>query len=203
MLYYIAPPIAVSQLALNSQAQTSQAHVAQGTGTANSIGIPDVPFYSQFKDIQSPTWQKVGCGITSLAMMINFYEPDAVSVNALLKLGIAAGAYDPNGGWIAQGLISLSNQYGLDGVRYDLSGSGTGTAFDRLGSYLKGGPVIASVHYKFDPKSTIPHLVVINGVRNNIIYYNDPAAKTGEKQISVADFLKGWKQKIIVIRPAA
>jgi ABC-type bacteriocin/lantibiotic exporter with double-glycine peptidase domain len=57
------------------------------------------------------------------------------------------------------------------------------------------------VHYKFDPKSTIPHLVVINGIKDNTLYYNDPAAKTGEKQISVTDFLRGWKQRFIVLRP--
>jgi predicted double-glycine peptidase len=66
---------------------------------------------------------------------------------------------------------------------------------------VKEGPVILSVHYKFDPKSTIPHLVVIDAVDNGVVYYNDPAAKTGEKQISVTNFLKGWKKKVIVIRP--
>jgi ABC-type bacteriocin/lantibiotic exporter with double-glycine peptidase domain len=59
------------------------------------------------------------------------------------------------------------------------------------------------VHYKFDPKSTIPHLVVVDGIVGGVVYYNDPAAKTGEKQISTADFLKGWKKKVIVVRPVA
>jgi ABC-type bacteriocin/lantibiotic exporter with double-glycine peptidase domain len=62
--------------------------------------------------------------------------------------------------------------------------------------------VIASIYYKFDPESPLPHLVVIDGMENNTIYYNDPAAKTGEKKISVSDFQKGWKKRFIVIRPA-
>ena len=163
-----------------------------------------MPFYSQFKDIISPKWQKVGCGITSLAMLIDFYKPEAaVSVNALLSQGIAAGAYDKNAGWIYKGLIKLSQKYGLNGTYYDLSKLGTETAFTRFKNYLKDGPVMLVVHYQFDPKSTIPHLVVINGIDadKGVIYYNDPAAKTGEKQISVANFLKGWKKKVIAFRP--
>ena len=168
----------------------------------SASNVPDVPFYSQFKDIRSPQWQKVGCGITSLAMIINYYDPNAVSVNALLSEGIASGAYEQNVGWIYAGLINLSQKYGLDGTYHDLSGLDTQTAFDQFQNYVKTGPVILSVHYKFDPKSTIPHLVVIDAVNDGVVYYNDPAAKNGEKQISVADFLKGWKRKVIVIRPA-
>jgi len=162
--------------------------------------VPLVPFYSQFKDITSTTWQKVGCGVTSLAMIIDYYKP-AVSVNTLLKQGIAAGAYDPSAGWTYKGLIGLSNQYGLSGASYDLATLSSAAAYTQLGGYLKDGPVIVSVHYKFDPKSTIPHLVLIDGIVGDTLYYNDPAAKAGEKTISSADFLKGWKKRLIVIRP--
>jgi uncharacterized protein YvpB len=62
--------------------------------------------------------------------------------------------------------------------------------------------VIASVHYKFDPKSPLPHLVVLTGIKDDIVYYNDPAAKAGEQQISKAAFMQGWKKRMIVIRPA-
>lgn len=163
---------------------------------------PVVPFYSQFKDIQSPTWQKVGCGVTSLAMVIGFYNPNVVTVNTLLKEGIASGAYLQSAGWTYAGLIGLSEKYGLEGNSYDLGKSNSAAAFDELKTYLKDGPVIASVHYKFDPKSTIPHLVVINGLDNGMVNSNDPAAKSGNREISVADFLKAWKKRFIVIRPA-
>ncbi len=163
--------------------------------------IPDVPFYSQFADIQAPEWRKIGCGITSLTMIIDHYQPNAVSVNNLLKQGIASGAYLKNAGWTYKGLISLGNKYGLDGDSYDLAGLSDKTALGKFKDYLKDGPVIASIHYKFDPKSTIPHLVVINGISNDTIYYNDPAAKIGKKTISSADFLKGWKKRFIVMRP--
>ncbi len=163
--------------------------------------VPSVPFYSQLKDIQSPDWKKKGCGIASLAMLIEFYKPGTVSVNTLLKQGIASGAYLQNAGWTHKGLALLSKRYGLEGKNYDLSGTDKKTAFAQFKGFLKDGPVIASIYYKFDPKSTIPHLVVINGIDGDTIYYNDPAENAAGKEISTADFLRGWKKRFIVIRP--
>jgi ABC-type bacteriocin/lantibiotic exporter with double-glycine peptidase domain len=163
--------------------------------------IPNVPFHSQFTEIDSSTWQKVGCGITSLAMIIDYYQSDSISVNVLLGQGILAGAYNNNAGWIHQGLISLAKKYGLDGKSYDLSSLTKSKALTSLQVALQDGPVMASIHYKFNPKSTIPHLIVVDGIRDGVVYYNDPAAKTGQKQISTNDFLLGWKKRYIVIRP--
>ena len=99
-------------------------------------------------------------------------------------------------------MIEVAQKYGLEGNGYDLGNSSSKNALAKLKTSLADGPVIASVHYKFDPKSAIPHLVVIDGIDENTVYYNDPAAKSGEKQIATTDFLKGWKQRFIVIRPA-
>ena len=160
---------------------------------------PAVPFYSQFKDISSAKWQKVGCGVASLAMVIDYYKP-AVPVNTLLSEAVALGAYS-DAGWTYSGLIATSKKYGMRGTSYDLAGSGMENAYAKFTTALADGPVIASVHYKFDPNGTIPHLVVITDVKNGMLHYNDPAAAAGDKQISVADFQKAWKQRYIVIRP--
>jgi len=165
------------------------------------ITIPVVPFYSQFKDIHTTSWQKVGCGITSLAMIIDYYSTKTISVEELLKKGIKSGAYDTKNGWIHKDLISLSNEYGLSGGSYDFGSLSKESALNKLKLVLNDGPVMASVYYKFDPKSTIPHLVVIDGIVGDSIYYNDPAAKKGQEMISVSDFQKGWKKRVIVIRP--
>jgi predicted double-glycine peptidase len=164
------------------------------------VVIPNVPFYSQFKDIESLSWQKVGCGVASLAMVIDYYK-SAVPVDTLLKQGIASGAYLKSAGWTYAGLIALAKQYGLSGSSYDLAQLSTKEALLWLQTYAADGPVIVSVHYKFDPKNPIPHLVVIDGIEDDTVYYNDPAAKGGEKQISLADFQKAWKKRFIVIRP--
>jgi ABC-type bacteriocin/lantibiotic exporter with double-glycine peptidase domain len=176
---------------------------AVAVAKATAPAIPQVPFYSQFKDISSPKWQKVGCGIASLAMVVNYYRTDDVAVDTLLSQALASGAYISNAGWSHQGLVSVSKKYGFSGSTYDLSRLSSKAALEKFTTSLKSGPVIASVHYKFDPKNPIPHLVVIDAIRGDVVYYNDPAATGGQKQISVAKFLAAWKQRYIVIRPAS
>lgn len=168
---------------------------------AATSSIPHVPFYSQFKDISASRWQKVGCGIASLAMIIDYYDTDPVSVDTLLAQGIASGAYVKSAGWSHQGLVRLSGKYGLTGLPRDFSSLTKDTAIESLKDALSDGPVIASVHYKFDPKSTIPHLVVVTAIKNDTVYVNDPASKTGTSTVSLVQFIKAWKKRIIEIRP--
>ncbi len=163
--------------------------------------VHTVPFYSQFNDITSEGWKKVGCGIASLAMIIEFYEPGEINVDALLKEGISAGAYLDDAGWIHGGLISLSKKYGLNGESHDFRNSTMESAFSRLKTVLEDGPVMASVHYTFDPKNPIPHLVVVNGVSDGMVYYNDPAEKVGGNSISIDKFKSAWKKRYIEIHP--
>jgi ABC-type bacteriocin/lantibiotic exporter with double-glycine peptidase domain len=134
-------------------------------------------------------------------MIIDYYSSETISVDALLKEGVSNGAYDTNAGWKHGGLISLSEKYGLEGESKDLSSFKKDAAFTKLKSFLDEGPVMVSVHYKFDPKNPIPHLVVLEGIKDGYVYYNDPATSVGQKKISVADFQKAWKKKLIVIRP--
>lgn len=169
--------------------------------TQSKTSVYSVPFFSQFADISASEWKKVGCGITSLAMLIDFYEPEAVTVDELLKQGIADGAYISDAGWSHAGLINLSHKYGLKGESHDLSGSTMDEAFATLTAELKDGPVMASVHYTFTPTNPIPHIVVVSGVRDGKVYYNDPAEKSGGGSISIAKFQGAWKKRYIDIRP--
>lgn len=161
----------------------------------------EVPFYSQFADISSASWQKVGCGIASLAMLIDFYADGVESVDSLLNRGIASGSFLSDAGWIHAGLIGLSKKYGLDGGSYSLAGESSDEAFAQLESVLKEGPVMASVHYTFEPTNPIPHLVVVRGVRDGLVFYNDPAEPAGGGSLSIEKFKRAWKQRYIAIRP--
>lgn len=167
-----------------------------------TTSMQDVPFYSQFKDISSPGWQKVGCGIASLAMVVDYFATSSVSVNKMLSEGIALGAYSSKNGWTYAGLISLAAKYRMQGESRILYNTSTENALAKLQSDLKSGPVLASVHYKFDPKNPIPHLVVINRIEQDSVYYNDPAAASGNKKITLAKFLAAWKKRYLVFRPA-
>ena len=201
MFSVLFAPFLISALSspLIAQASTTDTFVAAHAQATSTQAL--VPFYSQFKDISSPKWQKVGCGIASLAMVLDFYSTSTPSVNSLLSQGIALGAYSSDG-WTYAGLIGLAKKYGVHGesrILYSLSGN---SAFTKLEADLMSGPVVASVHYKFDPKNPIPHLVVVTKVEDGMVYYNDPAASGGNKKISIDTFIKSWKKRYLVLRPA-
>ena len=159
-----------------------------------------VPFYSQFRDITSTDWQKVGCGIASVAMIIGYYDRSTISVEELLQDGITSGAFNDNVGWSHQGLIDLAKKYKLNGQSYSLAADTLDTAFTKLEAVLENGPVMASVHYTFEPTNPIPHLVVVNSVKNGQVYYNDPAEKSPNGHITIDKFKQAWKKRYIEIR---
>ena len=160
-----------------------------------------VPFYSQFSDISLPQWQKVGCGIASVAMIIGYYEQKPISVDTLLQKGVEAGSFLSNAGWTHQGLINLTKSYGLDGESIDLSGMSMDAAFEKLGNAIAHSPVMVSVHYTFDPQNPIPHIVVVTDISDKEVFYNDPAEPSGGGSISVAEFQNAWKKRYILIQP--
>lgn len=163
--------------------------------------ISTVPFFSQFSDISAPAWKKVGCGIASLAMLIDFYEPGVVDVDELLEKGIRAHAYQEDAGWTYAGLIGLSVGFGLTGETHDFGGFTNEEAYKNFKKDLEEGPLMASVHYTFEPTNPIPHLVVITGLKDGLIYYNDPADKSGGNSLDEKTFQRAWKKRYIEIRP--
>lgn len=161
---------------------------------------PIVPFYSQFDDITSASWKKIGCGIASLAMLIEYYNPGSVVVDTLLQEGINANAYLDSAGWTYAGLIGVSKKYGLGGETHDYGNLSMEKAYAELVAELEEGPVMASVHYTFQKSNPIPHLVIINGIKDEKVYYNDPAEKNGGGSISVAQFQSAWKKRYVEFR---
>ncbi|HVY35802.1 MAG TPA: C39 family peptidase [Candidatus Paceibacterota bacterium] len=161
----------------------------------------NVPLYSQIRDISSVVWQQKGCGVTDVAMIVDFYKPNNTTVQKVLEEAIAAGAYQKGVGWKHDGLAALAAKHGLVGTTLDLSMLKTNDAFHHFEDVVKEGPVIASIHRGFDPKSPYGHLIVITGVDDMLVYYNDPGKRDGIRSVSIADFKNGWKKRLIVIRP--
>ncbi|MCB9818986.1 C39 family peptidase [Candidatus Nomurabacteria bacterium] len=167
---------------------------------SDSATIHTVPFYSQFTNISAPEWRKIGCGIASLAMLIDFYKPGEITVDGLLEEGIAANAYVSSAGWSHSGLIGLAKSYGLSGEAVYMTDQSMSIAFSNLEEALIDGPVMVSVHYTFQPTNPIPHLVIVTGVEGGKVYYNDPAEKSGNGSISIEQFQSAWKKRYIAIR---
>jgi predicted double-glycine peptidase len=163
--------------------------------------IPTIPFYSQFTDIHKAGWQKIGCGIASLAMIVNYYSPGEATVDELLEEGIASGAYIASAGWSHQGLAHLAEAHGFSSTPRDMSGWSMDAAYEELKDALEEGMVIASVYYTFTPGHPIPHLVVVRGIEDGTVYYSDPSEQNGNGSLSVEKFKAAWKKRYIAVRP--
>lgn len=190
-----SPASLAGEMSLSHSVSSTSDDVQSSTINDRTI----VPFYSQFDDITPVAWRKIGCGIASLAMLIDYYKP-TVNVDTLLEEGIANGAYIENAGWSHAGLINLAQSYGLSGAAHSYAYLGMTDAFATLESAVAAGPVMVSVHYTFDPTNPIPHLVVITGVHDGRVYYNDPAEASGDRSISIEQFQSSWKKRHIEIR---
>jgi len=184
--------IEIEEIVLSEETETRVGDDAQ---------IPTVPFFSQLNDITAPSWKKIGCGIASLAMLIEYYNPGTVSVDTLLQEGIDARAYLESAGWTYAGLIGVAKKYSIAGETHDYGTLQMDDAYGKLLGALDDGPVMASVHYTFQKSNPIPHLVVINGIENDNVFYNDPAEEEGGGSVSVEQFKSAWKKRYIEFRP--
>lgn len=159
-----------------------------------------VPLFSQISDISSVAWKQKGCGVVDVAMIVEFYKPKTTSVQKVLEEALKQGAYVKNVGWSHNGLAALAVEYGLVGKTVDLSTVKNSIALSQFKDIVKEGPVIASIHRGFNPKSSYGHLIVVTGFDDKLVYYNDPGKHDGIRTVAIADFIKGWKERLIVIR---
>ena len=195
--------IAALRIQLEHAYRTPTAQLmAVSTKASQEAAVREVPFYSQFTDISNVSWQKVSCGIAAIAMLIDYYSDETIVPDQLLEKGIARRAFLSDAGWIHSGLIGLSRDYGLDGETKSLSHLSRAAALTELTKELQVGPVMASVHYTFEPTNPIPHLVVVNAIKNGLVYYNDPAEASGGGTLAVEKFQRAWKQRYITVRPS-
>jgi len=161
----------------------------------------NVPLYSQISDISWPDWKQKGCGVADVAMIIEYYKPKTTTVQKELEEGISSGAYQKNVGWKHDGLAALAKTHDLTGKVLDFSKYNKETSLSEFQNVIKEGPAIASIHRGFNAKSSFGHLIVITGFDDNFIYFNDPGKREGIRKVPVAEFMGGWKRKLIVIRP--
>ncbi|HEY4503033.1 MAG TPA: C39 family peptidase [Candidatus Paceibacterota bacterium] len=168
------------------------------------IPVPEMPYsvplYSQISDITSIAWQQKGCGVADVAMIVEFYKPNTTTVQKVLEEALKGGAYVKNVGWSHAGLAALAVKHGLVGKTVDLSSLKSEAALSQFKDEVKEGPVIASIRRGFDPSSPYGHLIVITGFDDKLVHYNDPGKRDGKKTVTITDFMKGWKKRLIVIR---
>ena len=174
----------------------------------------EVPFSSQYTDLGDHEWRARGCGIASLKMVMDFWHMQHASnqtteLDALLQKGLAIGAYREGVGWTHRGLVQLAQTYAYTGFNVDCAPQSptphsAEQTWQMLSEALDQGPVLASVYSGLDPDRGGGHIVVITGVQDGLVLFNDPeqlTAHEGRRVLALEIFLRGFKRRYIVIRP--
>jgi hypothetical protein len=175
-----------------------------------------VPFTSQYSDLGHHEWRARGCGIASLHMMMRYWHAldgrnQLPTLDELLERGRAVGAYREGVGWTHAGLVSLAVAYGYNGFNADYAPQSptpksADDAWQDLVSELERGPVMASVYAGLDATRGGGHIVVVTGVQDELVHFNDPeemSEREGLRILAADVFLRAFKQRYIVIRPAS
>lgn len=163
----------------------------------------DPVLYSQYLDLKKTTWQKSGCGIASLGMVINFYKPKKkIDLNELYQKGLDLGGYLKGIGWRHQGIVDVAKNYGFKQSRaFDLAKESLEKASAKLKRELKKGPVIVSVYSKYIVGRN-GHLVVLMGLTDKTALILNPDTRSRKRiaqEVSLDVFWPAWKKRFIVI----
>lgn len=178
--------------------------------------IIDLPYFSQLRDIEAEEWKRRGCGVAVIAMVVNYYRPEAIQY--LDHLIDEANAIRPftERGWAHDVLVLLAHNYSVLGYREEFK-----TISDEHQIYFRdagiekiarevtaGRPVIISTVRKFNEEDKF-HMVVITGVKQvgemiEGFYYSDPdyaTEKEGKDQyVDLLTFKKFWRRMAIFLR---
>src|SRR5678815_5250316 len=157
----------------NKMSNSTPVPAAMGVGPAVAMTAFDVPFVSQ-QVYDDPEWRRFGCGIASLKMVLDYWhlrDPANPTDEAehLYASGLAAGAFNPEFGWLHAGLVGLATARGYLAYNLDFGPKSRSPlrgdqALAELTADLAAGPVIASAYRGFDPAQGGGHLVVVTGV---------------------------------------
>jgi hypothetical protein len=175
-----------------------------------------VPFSSQYTDLGHHEWRARGCGIASLHMVLGYWHTldeynQLPKLDELLERGRAIGAYREGVGWTHTGLVNLACEYGYNGFNADFAPQGptpmsAELAWRNLAEELARGPVLASVYAGLDAARGGGHIVVVTGMQDGLVRFNDPeeiSAREGQRILALDIFLSAFKRRYIVIRPAS
>ena len=118
----------------------------------------DVPYYSQFVDIQDPFWMLRACGGVSLAMVAEFHGVQIPELASLCNEAKERGGYDMTNGWVHDYLVTRAQEFGLDAYRKE----GLTDIEEIIAALQAGNPVIVSVEKRVLEQKRF-HMIVLVG----------------------------------------
>jgi predicted double-glycine peptidase len=173
-----------------------------------------VPFISQHVGIGDHQWKWRGCGVASLAMAMAYWHQKSAgnaseALDALIEKGLAIGAYREGVGWVHAGLVALAQHYGYRAEAFDYADKGKtpktmAEAWELLAAALSKGPVLVSVFPGLNPERGGGHIVLVTGMDDQLVYFNDPEELTendGKRLVALSVFEHGFKRRFITVTP--
>lgn len=158
----------------------------------------DVPYYSQFIDIQDPFWMLRACGACSLKMVAEFHGKTVPDILSLCNEAKERGGYDMQNGWIHDYLVMRARELGLQAERKE----GVTELDEIIVSLESGNPVIVSVEKRVLEQKRF-HMLVIVGFDDNGFIYHEPESTDKERgqfrMCSYDSFMEYWRGKAIFI----
>ena len=174
----------------------------------------EVPYYSQFVDIQDPFWMLRACGGLCLKMVAEYHGVEALNILDVCNEAKERGGYDMQNGWVHDYLIKKAEELGLNAYRTER----TEPIIDEIIASLEAGnPVIVSVEKRVLEQTRF-HMVVIVGYEKSeefelatsyklqpttCFYYHEPEStdktKGAYRMCDVETFKQYWRGKAIFI----
>lgn len=158
----------------------------------------NVPYFSQFIDVQDPFWNIRSCGAACLKMVTEFHGKQTPSLIELCEEAKEKGGYDINNGWVHEYLVKKINELGLI-ARCEEGLQSADTLIEDLNN---GNPVIVSVEKKVLEQARF-HMIVLVGYEDGEFIYHEPEStvkKKGlERKCSEKVFMNYWRGKAIFI----
>ncbi|HEC30632.1 MAG TPA: hypothetical protein ENI66_01295 [Candidatus Yonathbacteria bacterium] len=164
----------------------------------------EVPYYSQFLDVEQKDMMPKACAIACLKMYMETYKK-VPSIDELFAQGEKKGGYGPSG-WYHDALVSLAKDYGFSAERKEDMSISDGV--ETLKESLKeGAPVIVSA-VKYILGQTKFHMVLLVGFKEEGkellgFYYHDPESINKEAAknlfVPIETFKKEWRRMAIFV----
>ncbi len=165
----------------------------------------DVPYYSQFLDVDDSFWMLRACGAVSFAMVAEYEGVCIRDVLAFCNEARDSGGYDVENGWVHDYLVKKAKDVDLSSYRQE----GLTEVTEIISALNAGHPVIVSVEKRVLEQKRF-HMLVVTGYEVDEqgavtrLYYHEPESTVKEKgmhrQVDIKTFLEYFRGKAIFVR---
>ena len=165
----------------------------------------DVPYYSQYLDIDDPYWTHRACGFCCFKMVSAHHGVEAGEIVDVANRAKREGGYGKYG-IIHDYVIRLAKELGLKAFREEKINEEKGT--QKIVSFLEAGnPVIVSVAEEREGKKLLHQIVIIGyeqedeKIKGFYIHDSGKFYDNGGPNIFLPyeNFLKDWRRMVIFV----